>query len=164
MGQTHPARGSVTLERFFEATLDQVWDLWTTREGVEAWWGPDGFSVKVRSLDLRPGGDLTYVMTATAPDQVDFMRRAGLALATEARLEFTEVDPPRRLAYNHVADFVPGIAPYLVAMQVDLSAIGDRVRMALTIAAMHDHEWTDRAIMGWESQLDKLARILLEGG
>lgn len=160
MAQTLQPRSSVTLERFFEATEDEVWELWTTREGIEAWWGPDGFDVKVRALDLRPGGELTYVMTATAPGQVDFMKKAGMPLATEARLTFTEVNPPRRLAYNHVADFIPGVAPYLLATQVDVTPGDGGVRMVLTIEAMHNQEWTERAVKGWENQLDNLAGLL----
>ena len=163
MAQARPARSSVTLERLFDATIDEVWELWTTAEGVEAWWGPDGFDVKVRTLDLRPGGEMTYVMTATAPDQVNFMKKAGMPLATEARLTFTEVDPPRRLTYSHLADFIPGVEPYRVATQVDLDATGKGVRMALTLEAMHDQEWTNRALRGWEDELDKLARILANG-
>jgi uncharacterized protein YndB with AHSA1/START domain len=150
----------VTLERVFDATVEEVWELWTTADGVEAWWGPEGFEVMVRALDLRPGGEMAYVMTATAPDQVDFMKKAGMPIATEARLTFTEVDPPRRLAYNHRADFIPGVEPYTVATQVDLSAGDGGVRLALTIEAMHDQEWTGRMVSGWESELDKLAAVL----
>ena len=57
----------IRLERTFQATLEDVWQLWTTKEGIESWWGPEGFSVQVRTLDLRPGGLLQYAMTATAP-------------------------------------------------------------------------------------------------
>ncbi len=34
------------------------------------------------------------------------------------------------------------------------------VRMVLTFDAMHADEWTQRAVMGWESELDKLATVL----
>jgi uncharacterized protein YndB with AHSA1/START domain len=163
VAQTHPARRRVTLERFFDATVEEVWALWTTADGVEAWWGPDGFDVSVRTLDLRRGGAMAYVMTATAPDQVDFMKKAGMTLATEARLTFTEVDPPRRLSYNHLADFISGVEPYLVATRVELEGTGGRVRMVLTIEAMHDEQWTERAVKGWENQLDNLAKILAAG-
>jgi uncharacterized protein YndB with AHSA1/START domain len=159
-----PARSSITLERWFASTVEEVWELWTTDEGVEAWWGPDGFTVKVGTIDLRPGGEMTYVMTATAPDQVDFMRKAGMPTATSARLTFTEVDPPRRLAYNHRADFIPGVEPYMVATQVDLEVTPGGVHMSLTIEAMHDAEWTDRMVQGWENELDKLATLLARRG
>jgi hypothetical protein len=32
--------------------------------------------------------------------------------------------------------------------------------MVLTLDAMHDETWTQRAVMGWESELGKLARLL----
>jgi uncharacterized protein YndB with AHSA1/START domain len=160
VAQIQPARRRVTLERSFEANIQEVWALWTTPDGVESWWGPDGFDVKVRTMDLRQGGEMTYVMTATAPDQVDFMKKAGMPVATESRLTFTEVAPPRRLSYNQLADFIPGIEPYLVETQVELEATGGRVRMTLTIEAMHDEQWTDMAVKGWENELDNLAHVL----
>ena len=30
----------------------------------------------------------------------------------------------------------------------------------LTIDAMHDEQWTKMAVMGWESELGKLAKVL----
>ena len=84
--KTQDARRKVTLERIFQAPIEEVWDLWTTTEGIESWWGPDGFAVKVHKLDLRPGGELVYAMTATAPDQIDFLKKAGMPKTTESRL------------------------------------------------------------------------------
>ena len=40
--------------------------LRTTKDGIESWWGPGGFTVKVRKLDLRSGGELHYAMIAIA--------------------------------------------------------------------------------------------------
>ncbi len=62
--KTTPARRRITLERTYQASLEEVWEMWTTPEGIESWWGPDGFAVEVRKLDLRPGGELLYAMTA----------------------------------------------------------------------------------------------------
>ncbi|HEY1615710.1 MAG TPA: SRPBCC domain-containing protein [Rhizomicrobium sp.] len=151
----HP-RKRLTLERTFRAPIEDIWALWTTREGIESWWGPVGFDVVVRSMDLRPGGQLVYVMTATAPPQVDFMKRAGMPLSTEARITYTDVLPQQRLGYTTLADFIPGVAPYEIATLVELHANADEVRMVLTFDAMHDETWTQRALMGRESELGKL--------
>jgi hypothetical protein len=35
----------------------------------------------VRELDVRPGGELVHAMTATAPEQVEFPKSAGLPLS-----------------------------------------------------------------------------------
>ncbi|WP_375756038.1 SRPBCC domain-containing protein [Corallococcus exercitus] len=145
-----------TFERTYTATLDEVWELWTTKDGFESWWGPEGFSVKVHELDARPGGLLRYDMIASAPEQVAFMKQAGMPLSTPSSLTYTELTPQRRLAYQHAVDFIPGVAPYTVSSVVELQATGGTVRMTVTIDAMHSEEWTQRTSAGWESQLRKL--------
>jgi uncharacterized protein YndB with AHSA1/START domain len=154
------ARQKVTLERTFDASVEELWDLWTTKEGIESWWGPDGFAVKVQKLDLRPGGELLYTMTAIASDQIEFMKKAGMPLTTETRATYTEVVPPRRLVYSTKADFIPGVEPYDAATVVELHPSAEGVRLVLTIDAMHDEHWTQMAVMGWKNELEKLARVL----
>ena len=137
-----------------------VWKLWTTKEGIESWWGPDGFAVKVRKLDVRPGGELLYDMTAIAPDQIEFLKKAGMQLTTPSRVTYTDVVPMKRLAFTQIADFIPGVKPYEVAHSVDFETGAQGVRMVLTLDAMHDEYWTKMATMGWESELDRLAKLL----
>lgn len=161
---TTTPRSRVTLERVYQADIRDLWDLWTTREGIESWWGPGGFQVTVRSLDLRPGGELHYAMTAIDPPQVAFMKNAGMPLTQECRITFTRVEPPARLEYVHLADFIPEVDPYDVATVVELHQTDSGVRMVLTFDAMHTDEWTARATMGWESELGKLATVVQRRG
>ncbi len=158
--QTQPARRRVSIERRFNAAIEDVWELWTTKDGIESWWGPDGFEVKVRKLELHQGGAFLYSMTATAPEQVDFLKKAGMPLTTETRATYTEVVPRKRLAFTQLVDFVPGVTPYEVATAVEFDTSARVVRMVVTLDAMHDESWTKMAEMGWESQLDKLAKLL----
>ena len=154
-------RPRLTLERTFRAPINEVWELWTTREGIEAWWGPEGFSVEVRSLELRAGGDLVYVMSAVAQEQIDYMKKAGMPLSTQHTLIFTEVIPPRRLAYRNLVDFVPGVEPYGVETLLELDEVeGGGTRLVLTFDAMHDDRWTQLARMGHESELERLERVI----
>ncbi|TME75172.1 MAG: SRPBCC domain-containing protein, partial [Chloroflexi bacterium] len=102
--QTQPARRRVSIERTFtEASAEDVWALWTTKDGIESWWGPDGFEVKVRRLDFRLGGELLYAMTATAPEQIEFLKKAGMPLTTESLVRYTDVVPFKRLAFTQMA-------------------------------------------------------------
>ena len=156
------SRRKITLERVYTASSEDIWDLWTTSQGIESWWGPAGFSTKVLKLDLRSGGELRYAMTATAGAQVQFMKNAGMPLTNEGRITYTEVIDRRRLGYIHLADFIPGVEPYDVATLVELHSNGPNVHMVLTFDAMHDEEWTKRASMGHESQLDKLGQLIAE--
>lgn len=153
----------ITITRTFPgAHIDDVWDLWTTREGIEAWWGPDGFCVKVDALDLRPGGQLRYRMCAVAPEMVAFMKQAGMQVEQPTSLTYDEVVPGKRLAYTNLADFIPGVKPYDVATVVELFVETAGVRMELSFDPMHDPIWTDRQRMGWESEVEKLARVLAQ--
>jgi uncharacterized protein YndB with AHSA1/START domain len=149
--QTQPAGRRVRIERRFNAAIEQVWELWTTKDGIESWWGPDGFQVKVRTLDVRPGGELAYDMTAIAPDQIDFVKKAGMPVTNPSLVTFTEVVPFKRLAFTK---------PYQVAMTVEFENSPQGVRMVLTLDAMHDEYWTKMAVMGWENELDNLAKLL----
>ena len=158
--QTQPARRRVTIERLFNAAIEDVWELWTTKDGIESWWGPPGFEVKVRLLDFRRGGELLYAMTAVAPDQIEFLKKAGMPVTTESLVTYTEVVPLKRLAFTQLADFIPNVKPYEVATTLELSTHSQGVAMVLTLDAMHDEYWTKMAVMGWESELDKLAKRL----
>jgi hypothetical protein len=47
-----------------------------------------------------------------------------------------------------------------VATLVEFHSNGSSVHMVLTFDAMHDEEWTKRAVMAQESQLGKLEKVI----
>ncbi|MEZ4436793.1 MAG: SRPBCC domain-containing protein [bacterium] len=98
--------------------------------------------------------------TARGAGRVAFMKQAGMPVAHDAHIVYREVVEERRLVYAHSADFIPGMAPYDVETVVEMEPVPAGVRLALTFDRMHDDVWTERARMGWESELGKLARVL----
>ncbi len=98
----------ITIERSYSAAVEEIWELWTTPEGIEAWWAPDGFSVEVSKLDLVPGGELHYAMTATAPAQIEFVQNAGMPPRRE-RLSLRR--PNRHLYERLLTRSVPSAKP-----------------------------------------------------
>jgi len=151
---------TIAIERTYPAPAAEVWRLWTTKDGIESWWAPDGFTVEVQKLELRPGGELLYTMTATAQPQIDFMQSVGMPLSTSSRKTFTEVVEGTRLAYDSLIDFVPGMPAYEHATVVDFAEIDDGVHVVMTVDPMHDEEWTQRLVAGRENELDNLAKLL----
>jgi uncharacterized protein YndB with AHSA1/START domain len=151
-----PSPNATRLERAYSASPELIWELWTTAAGIEEWWAPDGFENRVSELELKPGGQLIYTMTATAPEQVEFMENAGMPLSTESRKTFTEVSAPTRLAYLSLIDFVPDHEPYEHLTVVDISPAGDRTRVEMTVDPMHDETWTQRILAGRNNELDNL--------
>jgi uncharacterized protein YndB with AHSA1/START domain len=153
-------RDGIRLQRTYDAPPEEVWELWTTPAGIESWWAPDGFKVEVQKLDLKPGGELIYTMTATAPEQIDFMRNAGMPLTTESRKTYTEISQPSRLAYSSLADFIPDTEPYEFLTTVELTPTGGQVNVTMIVERMHDDVWTARLIAGRENELDNLAKAI----
>ena len=159
--QTAPAtRPPIKFERRYDAPVEDLWDLWTTKEGFESWWGPEGFRVEVHAIDPRVGGELFYDMIAAGAEQIGHMKKMGMPVSHETRGTFVEVDPHRRLKIRHLIDFIPGMEPYENNILVEFVSEGAGVRMVVTMDQHRDEEWTRRAAAGFESQLTKLPGAL----
>jgi uncharacterized protein YndB with AHSA1/START domain len=157
---TQPTQAFIRLERHYEAAVEDLWFLWTTKEGFESWWGPEGFRVEVRKLELRVGGDLVYDMIAAAPEQIEFMKKANMPISHGVRGTFVEIAPLQRLQISQRIDFIPGLRPYENLTRVEFFPAGSSVRMVINTEEHPDKEWTQRATAGWESQLTKLPAAL----
>ena len=48
--------------RFFNAPVDLVFQMWTNREYLERWWGPENFRSKVDEMDVTEGGRIRITM------------------------------------------------------------------------------------------------------
>jgi uncharacterized protein YndB with AHSA1/START domain len=153
-------RSPIKFERRYDAPVEDLWDLWTTKEGFESWWGPEGFRVEVHRMDLRVGGELFYDMIAVGADEVEWMKKEGMPVSHETRGTFVEIEPPTRLKILHMIDFIPGLKPYENNILVEFVPEATSVRMVVTIDRHPDEEWSRRAAAGFESQLTKLPAVL----
>ncbi len=54
--------GEFVITRVFDAPRELVWKAWTERERLMQWFGPKGFTMRVATLDLRPGGVFHYCL------------------------------------------------------------------------------------------------------
>ena len=154
-------KNRINLQRTFEASLDLVWELWTTKDGIESWWGPPGFEVKVSKLELRAGGALEYVMTCIGAEQIAFMKQHNQPLSTPLKARYTEVRAKTLAAWMNLADFIPGVDPYEVEARLMLTELrAESVRVDLQIDAMHNEFYTSMATQGWEMEMGKLAAII----
>ncbi len=160
---TAPAtpKKTFTVERMLKASPEKVWSMWTTREGLERWWGPEGFSVQVLSIDVRVGGHFELIMKTEVPEIVAMLEQGGMSATHRLRGDYTVVERSRRLAYTNLVDFVPGVATYKATTSVELTAVSGGTRIAVTNDVMHDPMWTERARMGWEQEIGKLERALV---
>ena len=148
------------IRRSYPASPEWIWEMWTTPDGIGAWWAPDGFTTAVDRLDLRVGGSLDYTTTAIGPEQIAARLQFGLPLAMRSHKEFTELVEPCRLAYSSVIDFVPGIEPYRHRTVVTLERTPSGTDVEMWVDPLHDREWTERIVLGRAHELDSLLRLV----
>lgn len=83
---TTPTDVDLVATRVVDAPRRLVWDVWTSPRHVSHWMlGPEGWTMPVCEIDLRPGGAWHYVW------------RAADGTPMEMRGVFREVAPPERL-------------------------------------------------------------------
>jgi uncharacterized protein YndB with AHSA1/START domain len=83
--RTDPVAITLTVESEWDATVDQVWELWADPRKLERWWGPPEWPATVTVHDLRPGGRVDYVMRGPDGEQ------------SGGYWDVLAIDPPYRL-------------------------------------------------------------------
>jgi uncharacterized protein YndB with AHSA1/START domain len=106
---SEPGAGTIGFERVYDASVEDVWTLWTTKEGLEEWFAPEGMHIEVQALDLRVGGAFDHVMTAVGAEQVAYMANLNRPPTARVSGRFVEIVPHRRLRIRFDIDFVPGV-------------------------------------------------------
>jgi len=90
---TMPSDREVVATRSFDAPRDLVWDAFTIPEHVKKWMiGPDGWTMPVCEMDLRPGGQWRYTW------------RNGQGHEFSMYGEFLEITRPERLVNTETFD------------------------------------------------------------
>jgi uncharacterized protein YndB with AHSA1/START domain len=86
---TKPSDREFVMTRVFDAPRRLVWEAWTNPEHVPHWMlGPDGWTMPVCEIDLRPGG--AWRMVWRRSNGKEFGMRGV----------YHEVTPPERLVYT----------------------------------------------------------------
>lgn len=78
---------SITSE--FDASIEQVWQMWADPRKLERWWGPPTYPATVVDHDLTPGGEVSYYMTGPEGDRHGGWWRVK-AVDAPYRLEFED--------------------------------------------------------------------------
>ena len=132
--------------RSFPAPAQAVFDAWTSPEVMRRWWHAErGWETTVAEADLRVGGVVRVVM-----------RDPGTDAEYGGGGHYTEVDPPRRLAFTWLWDDHPKRG--LIEIDFQESA------GVTTVRFMHRDLWDEEAVRshegGWNAALDNLDRVL----
>jgi uncharacterized protein YndB with AHSA1/START domain len=155
---------ALVMERSFDAPVELVWQMWTSPEHVAAWYGPEGATVRVATMDVRVGGRRLLSMEVQAPSGPMQMWFTG---------EYLEVVEHQRLVYTdamsdeHGSELPPASLgmpdghPTTTEVRVELQATGGRTQLVLTHLGIPADSPGAR---GWQMALAKLAARLAEQG
>ncbi|MGB0114094.1 MAG: SRPBCC domain-containing protein [Ilumatobacteraceae bacterium] len=148
---------SVVIERLVDAPVELVWQMWTDADHFAAWYGPDGASVAVSTMDVRVGGRRHFRMEMTTPGGPMQMWFVGeyREVTAPSRLVFTEsmCDPDGNILSP--ADMgMPADHPTTTDVIVELTAVDEGTKMIMTHVGVPADS---PGAAGWNMALDKLA-------
>jgi uncharacterized protein YndB with AHSA1/START domain len=150
----------IRFERVYDGPVEDLWELWTTKEGFEEWFAPEGCRVEVPNLELRVGGAFDHMMIPVGAEQIAQVKSSGRDPRSVARGRIVELVPNERLHIRYTVDFLPGAEPYPYDMVVEFHVEGDRVRMVVSADAHPDPDHTQLAKQVLEGQLRKFESLL----
>ena len=160
MSESTMTKDAVVIERTFNAPVAFVWQLWIEAEQFKKWYGPQGATVPVATMDVRVGGKRLICMEMRRPDRTMKMWFTG---------EYKEIVPNVRLVYtDSMADEhgnvvspaamgMPADHPVTTEVTVQLEDLGGRTKMVLTHAGVPADSG---GAGGWEQAFAKLAAYI----
>jgi uncharacterized protein YndB with AHSA1/START domain len=137
----------IFVTRVLNAPRSLVFKVWTDRNHLAQWWGPNGFTITTYEMDVKPGGVWRFVMHG--PDGRDYQNR----------VVYREIVAPERIVYSHVS------APQF-EMTVTFVEQGDKTnltaRMVFETAALRDKTIeVFGAVEGLKQTLGRLAEHVM---
>jgi uncharacterized protein YndB with AHSA1/START domain len=144
---TPQSGAALRVERTFDAPAQAVFDAWTNPEVMRRWWsaGDAEWKNTLAEADLRVGGRIRIAMRTPSGDDY------------AASGEFTEIDPPERLAFTWAWD---GGDSRETLIELDFRERDGTTTVVLTHSGLSGEDSVRGHTGGWEEALDKLGRAL----
>jgi uncharacterized protein YndB with AHSA1/START domain len=139
---------TLRMERTFQAPAQAVFDAWTSEEVMRRWWHAEhDWETTEAEVDLRVGGTVRVVMRDPHKDA----EYGGGG-------RYTEIDPPRRLAFTWIWD--GNDTRQLIEIDFEEASGVTTVRFS------HRDLWNEEAVRshraGWNNCFNNLERTLHE--
>jgi uncharacterized protein YndB with AHSA1/START domain len=145
------AARSIIATRMIDAPRERVFDAFTDPKQLVHWWGPDGFSLTIHAIDVRPGGVWRFVMHG--PDGRDYHNH----------VVYDEIARPERIVFHHGG--ADDAEPVHHRTTVTFEEVGGKTRLTLDLlfSSPQERERVAReyhAVEGGQQTLARLARYV----
>jgi uncharacterized protein YndB with AHSA1/START domain len=77
------------ITKMLNAPVELVWEVWTNPEHIANWWGPNGFTNTIHTMDVAEGGEWRFTMHG--PDGKNYPNRSV----------FKEIVPFKKIVFRH---------------------------------------------------------------
>lgn len=89
----------IRVTKVLSAPLALVWNAWTKAEQIANWWGPDGFTNTIHTMEVMPDGE--WRLTMHGPDGKTYPNRSKfLEIVHQKKIIFEHFNP------NYVATII----------------------------------------------------------
>jgi uncharacterized protein YndB with AHSA1/START domain len=139
---------TLRIERTYQAPAEAVFEAWTSEEVIRRWWQAErGWETTEAEVDLRVGGVVRVVMR----DPHTNVEYGGGG-------NFTEIEPPTRLAFTWTWDRDDDTRRTLIELDVE------EIDGVTTVRFTHRGLWDEEAVRdhedGWGKFFDNLESVL----
>ena len=146
----------LTLTRTFTLPIESVWEYWTDQELIAKWWGPEGFTTPISTLDVKPGGKMYLVME----DSHGLIKKGSRYPMTGV---FQEIIRPEKIVFTSRA--IMNDKPILENLvTVTFGEENGKTKITVHVVVTKTTPEAEMSLkgmgMGWSQSLDKLAKLL----
>lgn len=144
-----PLDREIVLTRVIDARRDVVFTAWSDPDQIQMWFGPEGFAIETKEIDLKPGGVWRFDMVA--PDGIRYGNR----------MVFLRIESPALLEVEHGSDQDDDPGKFRMLVTFDEQSNGKTV---ITLRQMHPSKEQRQEKIGFGAveyggqTLEKLAR------
>lgn len=78
-----------SITRLLPAPVELIWQAWTSPEHIANWWGPEGFTNTVHTMEVKDGGE--WRLTMHGPDGKRYPNKST----------FEEIIPEQKIVFRH---------------------------------------------------------------
>ncbi|MBV4356270.1 SRPBCC family protein [Pinibacter aurantiacus] len=138
--------------RVFNAPRELVFKVWTSPEHVAQWWGPSGFTLTTKKMEVRPGGVWDFIMHG--PDGRDYPNY----------IKYREVKSPEKLAFDHGSGPDDTKGSFYVTVEFEeITKNKTQVTMNMLFQTAADRDFVVKeynAVQGQKETMDRLEGYL----
>ena len=136
----------ITYTRILNAPRELVWKVWTEPDHIKEWFGPDGFSITNKSMDVRAGASWIFTMHGFGKDFPN-------------KITFVEVVKPERLVYRHTGEIDTHPVGFQVIVTFEKMGRATRITMHSVFSSAEEQDRLSKEVNAIEGGKQTLNRL-----